>query len=755
MSQLPVRGSKSGEDPEAKRRKIRKGTHSCWECRRRKTRCKYASDAAAVCVGCEQRGTTCRSQEFPDAQPPASERGLSQRLSRVEGMLERLVERIAPDTYTPHRVCERPLTSSASAEELDSPSDILRPSAAEHPPVIDILDALREDCGSAHASFIPTPASTEADVPYALPARHAQVSRVLHATFPCQHDIDSILAVNWGAYFVATFFSPDGPPDPTSCISEVPPVTSHPVLLARRLMQLANCMQKMPPETIPKDLVSKEPFRVQMSRFVSVVSDLVVSNDDLVGSVEGLETLYLIVLYHGNAGNLRKSWLALRRTIAVAQLMGVDRWPDSKPLKSVDPRSDPAARTRAGLLWYRFNFSDRYLSLLLGLPAACDDDSFAEPGRMAGSAPAERLEKLHAVIMGAIIRRNASTNRHQHRQQQTAAVDAAFGTTQTIDCDLELAAKSMGAEWWQPVAVPDPATASPMELVQAHGHVMMQMNHHHLLILLHLPYMLRDPKERRWDYSKTTCLHASRELLRAYLLFRHLTDAASACRHTDYGALTAAMTLLLGYLDPKLRARDPEATRVRAADRDLAAAVRDVVADIAARAADKLAAETSDIITRLLPLTDVDLPAAGHGLEAPVRLEIPYLGNVTINPVSRRAQPEQHQYDSSAAPVPTARYDEGGEKPMAELDHLRDSTPSNNHLYMEPPSVGNTLVDPCLQHPEVPSGCMVAFGEDANFSFMQFEPDISSPYQFPDLAADMDQWTFQGFDATFFESLFS
>lgn len=293
----------------------------------------------------------------------------------------------------------------------------------------------------------------------------------------------------------------------------------------------------------------------------------------------------------------------------------------------------------------------------------------------------------------------------------------------------------------------------------------MQMNHHHLLILLHLPYMMRDPKERRWDYSKTTCLHASRALLRAYLVFRHLTDAASACRHTDYGALTAAMTLLLGYLDPRLRDRaDPETARVRAADRGLALAVRDVLKAIADTASDKLARETSDIITRLLPLTDVDVPVAGHGsvgLEAPVRLEIPYLGNVTINPVSRRTGRDQHRYDSSVAPVPTARYDDdnggGGEKSIAELDHhIHGSTSSDTHVYVDANHGDSTLVDPSLQQQlQAPAGCSVAFGEEASFSFMQFEPDISSPYQFPEMAADMDQWTFQGFDTTFFESLFS
>lgn len=89
---------------------------------------------------------------------------------------------------------------------------------------------------------------------------------------------------------------------------------------------------------------------------------------------------------------------------------------------------------------------------------------------MARNTPEERLAKLHTVITGAIIKRNAMM---RNKHQQTTATDAAFGTTQAIDCDLELAAKSMGAEWWQPVALPDSTTATPAELNCAHGHVSM------------------------------------------------------------------------------------------------------------------------------------------------------------------------------------------------------------------------------------------------------------------------------------------
>lgn len=54
-------GADSGEVP-VKRRKIRKGTHSCWECRRRKVKCTFASPEHAICITCSERGTKCVSQ---------------------------------------------------------------------------------------------------------------------------------------------------------------------------------------------------------------------------------------------------------------------------------------------------------------------------------------------------------------------------------------------------------------------------------------------------------------------------------------------------------------------------------------------------------------------------------------------------------------------------------------------------------------------------------------------------------------------
>ena len=82
------------DGPESKRRKVRKGTQSCWECRRRKVRCIFAATTDAICQNCRRRGTACNSQEHPDEpMPSAGSNQVEARLGRVEELIEHLVNR--------------------------------------------------------------------------------------------------------------------------------------------------------------------------------------------------------------------------------------------------------------------------------------------------------------------------------------------------------------------------------------------------------------------------------------------------------------------------------------------------------------------------------------------------------------------------------------------------------------------------------------------------------------------------------------
>ncbi|KAI1816292.1 hypothetical protein GGS20DRAFT_583671 [Poronia punctata] len=791
-SGLAIRGAEESTS-HAKRRKVRKGTRSCWECRRRKIRCVYASDNAEICAGCDTRGTNCVSQEFPDGQTQIQDRRVTQRLGRVEEMLEKLVEKIMPDSYNVRpRIPTNNSTSSTaspadggpgSVEDEDEGEDQC-PFAVGKPPIFEVFSSLHDTAPETNLTEgryiggIPTPASSACEG--ALTTKYASISKKLHGLFPCQQDVDAIVAASPSPTFVLGFFSRyhdlvEGATEEPSSIAVIPPPTSHPAVLAKRLMQLMNCLQQIQPTT-PLKLVSSESTGCIMAKAVSEAT-LAVQNDDVVGYVEGIETLALITLYHSNVGNLRKAWLTLRRAISVAQLMGVDRGSD-KPLQSADPKSNPSTRTKAKPLWFRLNFVDRYLSLLLGLPAATDDNSFLSD--TAADEPTDRLEKQHTVVMGAIIKRNSSQKG-----------DPALGTTQTIDCELEAASRSVKADFWQHPSLEKIKAAGPLERMQYMTQLMLQMNHHNLLILLHLPFLLRDPKERRWDYSKDTCTSSSRQLLHTFLLFRKVSEATFACRHTDYGALTAAMTLLLGYLDPKLQARDAPTLSRREADRRLVEETRDTLRRMAKDTGDKLSRDASCIINRLLPLLDPDL-LAGTGThegvvgEVPtIHLDIPYLGTININSssnnshtsTSRQEVPHAHAFpianNTNTSPgtsttTSSSRIDldphfinthpqhtstDWNNTPPALSPRQQQQQHSTEFSYLLSipmdyhPNDFNNNVDYTNNHDFAPTTTTTT-------TTMQFEWS-QAQLAHPELAAEADKWTFQGFDTAYFESLFS
>lgn len=87
-------------EPEVKRRKIRKGTSSCWECKRRKVRCTFAAASDSVCISCQRRGTNCLSQEFPEeaSSPEDRARHVGDRIGRVEALVDKLVKAVGGES---------------------------------------------------------------------------------------------------------------------------------------------------------------------------------------------------------------------------------------------------------------------------------------------------------------------------------------------------------------------------------------------------------------------------------------------------------------------------------------------------------------------------------------------------------------------------------------------------------------------------------------------------------------------------------
>ena len=235
-------------------------------------------------------------------------------------------------------------------------------------------------------------------------------------------------------------------------------------------------------------------------------------------------TVYLI-----NCGNLRQAWLGARRAMSLAQFMGLHRG-TPRALKILDPQT----RASCPVIWSRIVYAERYLSLLLNVPSGISDNSFASEDNMIGATSTERLDKVHAVISGLIMARNEAGAYNE------------YTATQKIDFDLQRAANSVPAKWWLP---PDLDVGMPVsELITDVIRAQTQIIHYNLLTILHLPYMLRNTSEARYDYSKMTCINASREALSRYIAFRAIVRVVYCCRLVDFCAFTASLTLLLAHI---------------------------------------------------------------------------------------------------------------------------------------------------------------------------------------------------------------
>lgn len=574
--------------------------------------------------------------------------------------MERIVDKIVPDDVhdrgpSSSQQPQSRRSRSASAGEThvragrDSSPDGLEASHTRDGPIAALLAMQHDVNGTSESAPLATPvlASTESATsifpvhspskedttdPLARSGRempspkHFWVCATLRATIPKPGVIQTIVSASPGAPYIAALCYNDaerreGRVEPASSWAAIPPVSSHPLILARSALQALICIQQLPPAFDWNSLGTGVP-QAEFIRRLDTTCMLVTSNDELVGYAEGVECLILHGYYQVNAGSLRKAWITFRRAINMAQIMGIDRG-HSAAFRSCDPKTNPARRPSAATLWHRLLFSDRYLSLLLGLPVCSQDDQSVYEEEGPRWTAVERLERAHTIFAAKILDRNHIQHRNKRCSPQNTT-PREYALTQEIDLDLEAAAKNMPFGWWDEPKL-DPFASQDI-LWEATARIICQMHHFTLLILLHVPYMLHEPCSSRYDHSKSQCLAAARELLSRFISFRNLNVSAYSCRRVDYAALIAAMTLCLSYLG---RRKGEVWDRTRS-DRELVESTRRRMEHVAGLTDDSLSKEAVGIIERLAPIIE---KAAGR-LQArdtkEMHFNVPYLGSVNI-----------------------------------------------------------------------------------------------------------------------------
>ncbi|PYI02088.1 hypothetical protein BO78DRAFT_422889 [Aspergillus sclerotiicarbonarius CBS 121057] len=350
-------GSSMSDEP--RRKRVRKGTKSCWECKRRKIKCIPSPDIS-ICAGCLERSTPCLSQEYVDDPAPqhADYSALARRMARVESLLETLMDRMTPSSI--------PAPPNGSGRQ------------AEVAPLTGKLEILRQR---------------------------------LVAMLPCQADLDCLFDSSHGWWLVQQHMMSHL--QDVHGLFDVSVVSKgHPMAIARLLFCLAICIQQLPPDVDLRRLQTTVPLGEIMSSIVDFLVQNVTSDDELTGSVESVECLALQAMYEVNAGNLRRSWLSFRKAISIAQLLGLHR----TTVGSSQERRD-LTKTTGSHLWYQISRGERYLSTLLVLPS-CTDSAACSFDDAAWLSLEDRYHQHLYHISGLILARNQGDGTHSFSTTQ-------------------------------------------------------------------------------------------------------------------------------------------------------------------------------------------------------------------------------------------------------------------------------------------------------------------------------------------------
>lgn len=480
-----------------------------------------------------------------------------------------------------------------------------------------------------------------------------------------------------------------------------------------------------------------------MERMSDLAIRLVTTNDELLGSIEALECVMIESVFQANIGNLRRSWLACRRAMNIAQLMGLNRAGHKAHYEALDPE----ASYHPQLMWFRILFLDRHLCLMLGFPQGSLDRSMGSEEVLETDTPMGRLERIHCVVASQILERNES---RQHIEDTTL--------TRAIDMELQGAVRSLPSKWW---LTPD----LDSKLTDAQGlfwntrRIFAQIMHYNLLNQLHLPHMLHSsPAGRSSEYSRLTCANASREVLSRFITLRSFNGIAYSCRTVDFMALMAALTLLLAHLDSRRHPTDAGDLLAHQyySDRAMIEKVQENMEEVNRLNSDALSARSADLLRRLLTI-DADTtgsttrridviqePASNvssHVDSNPiVSVHIPYFGTIQISRegLNKAAPKPGPAYTPTNGPAKSPHTISLPDAPVHSQD---DTTTSAGY---------GTSAAAGYSHSNENPGTLPTPDTDVAglYDSLLFQQE-----QYPGLVAGGQDWAFQGVDAFFFESL--
>ena len=521
------------------RKKMRKGTKSCLECRRRKIKCTFEPGRTAICNECYARGSTCIDQEHGDIQSytqqtaEQSSYSLRERVTQLEGLVKQVLGR--SDGVPPGTTIDEALTGSqvdAQAAEVlknlkTTASRTIQAEESDYLP-----GGIRDDAPAL--TLFDNDVITRKESQPAMSRAQYNKSKTLIAALtkllPSPHDLEIILEYSHEWWTIWRKMFPEITDKRCETMKES---VSHslrsekPAEIAKIMLCIAISMHQIPEAFDWSRLHLKESRSELIERYISTVNKLIVNDDEIAATLDGIECMALEAKFQINMGRPRRAWLLFHRAIAFGQLLGFHRL-------AAQPNKTSTEYKRQVNIWTHLILGDRFLSLLLGLPYTIPD-TFATP-YLTSQASAEYAVNAGEVFILKMV--NVVTRLVDRNQSVTPM---SYAGTMHLDQELEEICNAQDPSWWETGLIPGQPIEDHFDRLQA------AFFYHQTKVLLHMPFMLRSSKiDKRYKYSHASALDGARGMIRYYDALRSNSAVGPfICKLIDFQAFTAGILLLL------------------------------------------------------------------------------------------------------------------------------------------------------------------------------------------------------------------
>lgn len=254
----------------------------------------------------------------------------------------------------------------------------------------------------------------------------------------------------------------------------------------------------------------------------------IIAHTGLASTLEGISTTVLYLRLQLGFGALRTLWLTLRRTIAIAELIGLPRAWYHRSAAPKDSNTKEGVTDRIAL-WESICATDRLASMMFNLPAATATHRFPRK-QIVGAAGEVYTQPYLFELAGIAMRVQELDEAHTIGQ----APDAIYEKILNMDKDLRALKSLTPTGWWKE------------EMEYLSGDMLVQFWHYYLIARIHLHPAMSNDEHDQYAYSRTSCVEACHVLSRRYANIRRALPAAFfVCRIVDMQVFTAGTFLLL------------------------------------------------------------------------------------------------------------------------------------------------------------------------------------------------------------------